>query len=188
MRFHIEYIAPVVDHTLNMTKTLHQMFGELARLPDRLEAVVGVRVDEARSRIFGATTTDSQARMASLLSNFNNKEKINEWLTKKTNGLDWLAKTEEIFPSGNSIYGTKMEEISELYNELSERLDKEVKKDGWFARFRNARSGVVGCAEVVEDKVEDLEYALTMWKARRREWYNVTMNRIREGRPAIRRC
>lgn len=172
----------MVDHTLHMTQTLHNLFEDLTHLPNRLEAVVGVPADEDMIRIPGSITTDKQARMATLLMNFHNHKKIHEWLTRKTSGMDWLSKIEDIFPSINDIYGARLQEVSEIYKELRERLHKEAKRGGWFGRFRDARSGTVGCAGVVEEMAEELEDALAAWWARKREWYHVTMRRITEGR------
>ena len=179
VHYHVRYIAPFVAATLNVSKSLHNLFEDIARFPERLQEAVDQT--PSASHIPEATNTDNQARMTTLLKDFNNSQTVNEWLIKKTGGVDWVANTKEVFSNGNNAYGSKMEKLGELYKDLIQKVDDEMKKKGWFSRFRNARSGVVGCAGVLEKQVEGLEEAYKKWGERRREWSAFLVHRNRLG-------
>ena len=181
---HIQYVMPIVDHTLNMSKSLHQLFRDIALFPDRLQKAVDATATVKDTP--ETATTDSNKQIATLLSHFNNNKTVNEWLINKTGGINWLPRMKEIFGNGNTAYGDRIQELGELYTDLSKRLSDKVKRHGWFSRFKSARSGVVGCAGVVERNMEDLEEAYKAWRERRREWNEYAMNRARAGRGVAR--
>ena len=179
---HIERIRPIVFHTANMSMSLHHLFVDIAQFPDRLQMIIDLDDPVAEHVPDDEPSTDSEAQMVEVLKHFDNSHNITHWIAKKKGTIHWLPKTKAIFTNGVNAYATRMVELNELYWDLGERLRNEFYSQMWFARCKNARTGVVGCAGKVEKQAEGLAEALEAWTERRYEWGSWVINRRRIGR------